>query len=292
MRYYDYDDDWPRTMTVAERRQQAREDMAKLGKRKRGTPVIIEGSKIATSFWGKAWCSNLERYSDYASRLPRGRSYVRSGQVIDLQITAGKVVALVSGTELYETTIAIAPVKSPQWKAICRDCAGSIDSVVELLQGRLAQGVMDRVCRQGDGLFPAPREIKLSCSCPDSARMCKHVAAVLYGVGARLDQQPDLLFVLRGVDQNELIAGAGQGLTAGAAPASANVLKDGDMAALFGLEMADGEASEVSASAEPKPARRTKKAAAKKQPKRSPVAVPYGNAGSKVTRGKRARAAS
>jgi uncharacterized Zn finger protein len=127
MRYYDYDDDWPRTMTVAERRQQAREDMARLGKRKRGTPVVIEGSKIATSFWGKAWCSNLERYSDYASRLPRGRSYVRNGQVIDLQIVAGKVVALVSGTELYETTIAIEPVKSPQWKAICRDCAGSID---------------------------------------------------------------------------------------------------------------------------------------------------------------------
>ena len=152
---------------------------------------------------------------------------MRSGQVVDLQITAGKVVALVSGTELYETTIAIAPVKRPQWKAICRDCAGSIDSVVELLQGRLAQGVMDRVCREREGLFPAPREIKLSCSCPDSARMCKHVAAVLYGVGARLDQQPELLFVLRGVDQNELIAGAGQGLTAGSAPTSANVLQDG-----------------------------------------------------------------
>lgn len=259
MRYYDYDGDWPRTMTVAERRQQARDDLARLGKRKRGTPVVIEGSKIATSFWGKAWCSNLERYSDYASRLPRGRSYVRNGQVIDLQIDAGKVVALVSGTELYQTMIAITPVERSQWKAICRDCAGSIDSVVELLQGRLAQGVMDRVCRQADGLFPSPREIKLSCSCPDSARMCKHVAAVLYGVGARLDRQPHLLFVLRGVDQNELIAGAGQGLTAGSAPASASVLRDGDMAALFGLEMADSESSEDTAPAKPKPARRPKK---------------------------------
>jgi len=294
MRYYDYDGGWPRSMTVAERRLQAREDMARLGKRKRGTPVVIEGSKIATSFWGKAWCSNLERYSDYASRLPRGRSYVRSGQVVDLQITAGKVAALVSGTELYETTIAIAPVKGPQWKSICRDCAGSIDSVVELLQGRLAKGVMDRVCREGDGLFPAPREIKLSCSCPDSARMCKHVAAVLYGVGARLDQQPDLLFVLRGVDRNELIAGAGQGLATGSAPASANVLQDGDMAALFGLEMADGENAEVSASANPKPARRMKKAGAK-QAKQPPVAVVRGR--SKGTRGrnsarKRVRAVS
>lgn len=285
MRYYDYGGDWPRTMTVAERRQQARKDAAKLGKRKRGTPVVIKGSKIATSFWGKAWCSNLERYSDYASRLPRGRSYVRSGQVVDLQIAAGKVVGLVSGTELYETTIAITPVKSPQWKAICRDCAGSIDSVVELLQGRLAQGVMDRVCREKDGLFPTPHEIKLSCSCPDSARMCKHVAAVLYGVGARLDQQPHLLFELRGVDQNELIAGAGQGLTAGAAPASANVLQDGDMAALFGLEMADGESSEVSASAKPTPARRMKKAgAAKKQVSHAPVAAVGDDAGSKLPR--------
>jgi uncharacterized Zn finger protein len=288
MRYYDHDDDWPRTMTVAERRQQAREDMARLGKRKRGTPVIIEGTKIATSFWGKAWCSNLERYSDYASRLPRGRSYVRSGQVVDLQIAAGKVVALVSGTELYESTITIAPVKRQQWKAICRDCAGSIDSVVELLQGRLAQGVMDRVCRERDGLFPAPREIKLSCSCPDSARMCKHVAAVLYGVGARLDQQPHLLFVLRGVDQNELIADAGQGLAAGSAPTFAKVLQDDDMAALFGLEMADGESSRVSASAKPKPARRMKTAGAQeRQGARSTVPVTRGDAGSKVTRGKK-----
>jgi uncharacterized Zn finger protein len=292
MRYYDYDDDdggWPRTMTVAELREQAREDLSRLGKRKRGTPVIIEGNKIAKSFWGKAWCSNLERYSDYASRLPRGRSYVRNGQVIDLQISAGKAVAFVSGTELYETTIAITPVKSPQWKAICRDCAGSIDSVVELLQGRLAQGVMDRVCRQGDGLFPAPREIKLSCSCPDSARMCKHVAAVLYGVGARLDQQPELLFVLRGVDQNELIAGAGQGLTAGPAPTSVNVLEDGDIAALFGLEMADGESSGPSAAPGRKPPRRVKKAAGEdKQVARSPVTTARADARTKATPGRNA----
>ena len=176
--------------------------------------MIIEGRKIAKSFWGKSWCSNLERYSDFASRLPRGRSYVRNGLVVDLQIAAGKVAALVSGSELYESTITIAPVRATRWKAICRDCSGSIDSLVELLQGRLAKGVMDRVCREGDGLFPAPGEIKLSCSCPDWADMCKHVAAVLYGVGARLDEQPQLLFVLRGVDENELIAGAGQDLAA------------------------------------------------------------------------------
>ena len=143
--------------------------------------------------------------------------------------------------------ITIASVTSTRWKSICRDCAGTIDSLVELLQGRLAKGVMDRVCREGDGLFPAPKEIKLSCSCPDWADMCKHVAAALYGVGARLDEQPKLLFVLRGVDENELLAGAGQDLgRSKQARASAKVLDDGDMAALFGLEMAESTASDDS----------------------------------------------
>jgi uncharacterized Zn finger protein len=150
---------------------------------------------------------------------------------------------MVSGTELYEVTISISPVASSRWKAICRDCAGSIDSLVELLQGRLSKGVMDRVCRQDDGLFPAPREIKLSCSCPDGADMCKHVAAVLYGVGARLDASPQLLFLLRGVDEAELLARAGKDFTLSKpAPASDAVLAAADVAELFGLDMADGAA--------------------------------------------------
>src|SRR5438270_9986944 len=142
--------------------------------------------------------------------MPPGRSYMRNGSVIDLQIKRGEGLASVSSSSLYEIKIAIAPVTRARWKSICRDCAGTVDSLVELLQGRLAKGVMDRVCRKGDGLFPSPQEIKLSCSCPDWADMCKHVAAALYGVGARLDEKPQLLFVLRGVDENELLAIAGQ----------------------------------------------------------------------------------
>lgn len=157
-------------------------------------PVRIEGRVIAKSFWGKSWCTNLERYSNFASRLPRGRTYVRNGSVLDLQVAKGEVRAMVSGSELYTVRVTIAPATTKRWRAICKDCAGSIDSLVELLQGRLSKGVMDRVCREGDGLFPAPEEIELSCSCPDWADMCKHVAAVLYGVGARLDERPELLF--------------------------------------------------------------------------------------------------
>jgi uncharacterized Zn finger protein len=240
----DYDFGWKPYVSAAARKHQAAQRLADLKQKGRApAPVTIDGRKIAASFWGKSWCENLERYSDYATRLPRGRSYVRNGCVVDLRIATGEVVAIVSGSRLYDVKVKISPLASSRWKAICRDCTGAIDTLLELLQGRLAEGVMDRVCRQGDGLFPAPDEIKLRCSCPDWADMCKHVAAVLYGVGARLDLEPQLLFVLRGVDSGELIAGAGEDLTRPkAASAPANRLDDGDVAALFGLDLAESDA--------------------------------------------------
>jgi uncharacterized Zn finger protein len=255
--------EWRPYVSVAQRRQQAARKLAKLTKQgQRPAPVRIEGRKIAATFWGQSWCANLERYSDFASRLPRGRSYVRNGSVIDLQIAKGEVAAKVLGSQLYTIKIAIAPVAAVSWKSICRDCAGTIDSLVELLQGRLAKHVMDRVCRKGDGLFPSPHEIKLSCSCPDWADMCKHVAAALYGVGARLDQQPRLLFVLRGVDEQDLLAGAGQTLPL-AKPTTDKVLADDDVAALFGLDMVE------TAAADPAPAAPSKQSKASRRRKTS-----------------------
>src|SRR4030081_3264312 len=245
---------WQPYVSVAEKRRWAEREVAKLKKRGQAiAPVRIEGRKIAKSFWGQSWCTNLERYSDFENRLPRGRTYVRNGSVIDLQIAKGEVAAMVAGSDLYKIKIAIAPVKNARWKAICRDCAGTIDSLVELLQGRFAKGVMDRVCREGDGLFPLPTEINLSCSCPDWADMCKHVAAALYGVGARLDEKPQLLFVLRGVDENELLANAGQDLAlTRTAPVAAKILDDSDVAALFGLEMAEPATSDAAIPTSPK----------------------------------------
>jgi uncharacterized Zn finger protein len=232
---------WPARLSVAERSHRAARELAKLQKQGRNVaPVKVEGRKIARSFWGQSWCANLERYSDYQNRLPRGRSYVRNGLIVDLQIAKGEISAMVSGSALYKVKISVAPVVKTRWKAICRDCAGTIDSLVELLQGRLPERVMDRVCRKGDGLFPTPDEIEMSCSCPDWADMCKHVAATLYGVGARLDKNPQLIFVLRGVDENELLVGAGRDLAfSSSAPTTAKVLDNDDMAALFGLDMAE-----------------------------------------------------
>jgi uncharacterized Zn finger protein len=247
---YDYYE-WRPYVSVAERRQNAQREMAKL--RKKGhpvAPVVIEGRTIASTFWGKSWCGNLERYSDYANRIPRGRTYVRNGSVVDLQVGVGEVSAYVAGSELYKVKVTVAPVPKARFKVICTDCAGAIDSLVELLQGRFSKGVMERLCQQRTGLFPAPADIKFSCSCPDWASMCKHVAAVLYGVGARLDAKPELLFRLRQVDEQQLIAHAGAGVPlAKQGPAAEKVLGDAGLAELFGIDLADG-------AAEPPPTKR------------------------------------
>ena len=236
---------WKQYVPVVERRMKGAREMEKL--RKKGTPlspVTIEGRTIARTFWGKAWCDNLERYSDYSNRLPRGRTYVRNGSVVDLQIGVGEVAARVAGSSVYRVKVVVAPVPKARWTAICRDCAGAIDSLVELLQGRFSKGVMERICQQKTGLFPSPHEIRLDCSCPDWATMCKHVAAVLYGIGARLDEKPELLFHLREVDEKALIARAGRGLPlANKGPKADRVLGEEALSELFGIEMAMGDAS-------------------------------------------------
>ncbi len=235
-----YDSGWRPYVSVAERRRKAAREMEKLKKKGHPvSPVILEGRPIAKTFWGKAWCDNLERYSDFANRLPRGRAYVRNGSVVDLQISGGEVKAFVSGSEIYQVMVKVTPVSKKRWQSICADCAGAIDSLVELLQGRFSKGVMERLCQQESGLFPSPQEIKFSCSCPDWASMCKHVAAVLYGIGARLDQQPELLFKLHKVEEKELIAKAGKGVPfGGKAVAPEKTLRSEDLSTIFGLEMA------------------------------------------------------
>lgn len=259
-----YDGRWAPYVPVAERRRQAARLAAKL--RKKGqvlAPVTITGRTIAATFWGKAWCDNLEAYSDYETRLPRGRTYVRNGSVIDLQIARGQVTALVSGSELYRVALAIKEVSMARWRSICTDCSGSIASVVELLQGRLAKSVMERLCRQDGGLFPRSSDVRFSCSCPDYALMCKHVAAVLYGIGARLDDRPELLFRLRGVDEGELIARAGApAALAKKDPTSDRVLAADDVSALFGLDMAEP-------AAEPSPGSGSKSGTGRVEPSRA-----------------------
>jgi hypothetical protein len=272
---------WKPYVSAAARRQTADRMAAKMQKKGRTlTPVAAGAGAIAKSFWGKAWCQNLERYSDYSNRLPRGRTYLRNGSVIDLKIGPGEVIAQVMGTSLYRIKVSIREVPGAHWQAIARDCARSIDTLVELLQGQLSTSVMERITRPGTGLFPSPTEISFSCSCPDSAAMCKHVAATLYGIGARLDVEPELLFGLRKVDAQELIARAGEGGTPlQTLPGPGRILDSSKLADVFGIDFGG-----LHATASPGPTAKQMRTVAPRKAK------PAKRVGKRSARGKSAKA--
>jgi uncharacterized Zn finger protein len=261
---------FPPYINAATRRAQAARAVASLTKKGATlSPVKVTGRLIARTFWGQAWCKHLESLSDYESRLPRGRTYLRNGSVLDLQITPGRIKARVMGSTLYEQTIQIAPLPATRWTSLKTACAGHIDSLVELLQGRLSAGVMALITDPDTGLFPISREIKKTCSCPDAAGLCKHLAAVLYGVGAQLDERPELLFVLRGVDHLDLIGSATTAPSlAGEAPAFAM----DQLADVFGIELAEFPSSPAVAKTPAKRAPQAMTSKTKAKPKAKPVA--------------------
>ena len=270
---------WAPYVPVAQRRANARRDMAKMMKGgKKAEPIEIEGRKIAYSFWGKGWCDHLEAFGDYSNRLPRGRTYARNGSICHLSIQKGKVEAFVSGSSLYRVEVEISPLKASKWKRLKQSCTGKIGSLVELLQGRLSEEIMGVVTNDKDGLFPQSGEINFQCNCPDWADMCKHISAVMYGIGARLDTQPELLFVLRGVDHEELItADAAEQAITGSSSAQKGRRRTISTEALgdvFGVELDDSptvpkkKAKRKAAKAKKKTTARAKANRAKKQEKK------------------------
>lgn len=270
-----YDSYYPPYVPVAQRRLNGRKQVEKL--RKKG--VVIEPLeelshriKIATSFWGGAWCKHLESFSDYSNRLPRGRTYVRNGSVLHLAITPGQIEALVQGSSLYAQTITIGKLPAAKWKTLRSRSQGKIGSLIELLQGKISDEIMTTVTDRDDGLFPKPGEIKLSCSCPDYAGLCKHLAAVLYGVGARLDNQPELLFKLRGVDHNDLISAVDAGAaldTSGKSGGRRRTLDASAIGDVFGIDV-EPDAAPAKAKSKSKTPAKAKKAAKKSASKPRP----------------------
>ncbi len=235
-------------VSVAQKKINAEKLAAKLTKKgEKLEPVSVSGLKLTTTFWGKSWNTNLEQYQDFANRLPRGRSYLRHGAVIDLKVRAGSIEALVNGSSLYRVSIQIKPLKYERWKDLKKECSGKITSLIGLLQGKLPPPVMEAVTKEKVGLFPEPADITFQCSCPDSAGICKHIAAVVYGIGARLDHQPELLFLLRGVDHLELITEAGD-VAAGQATAGEAGIAYEDISGIFGIDLDNSPSSPVTKS--------------------------------------------
>ncbi len=235
---------YPPYVSVAEKRAKAAKKLKQLQKKNPHiNPILIDGTAIARTWWGKAWNKNLESYADYQNRIGRGRGYVRHGAVLDLQIGSGKVESLVQGSRSrpYSVTVRIKAMGKRNWKEVKTASQGRLDSLRELLAGKIPRSLGEIFTRQGKGLFPSPGEIDFSCSCPDWASMCKHVAATLYGIGARLDRDPELFFKLRQVKMKDLVSGAVEGKTREllkkAGKKSARVIADSDLSDVFGIDM-------------------------------------------------------
>jgi uncharacterized Zn finger protein len=207
MGYYYYSG-FPRYVSVGEKRVKAQKKLKQLKKKNSHiTPLILHGTKLAHTWWGKAWNKNLEKYADYSNRIGRGRSYIRNGFVFDFKINPGEITSLVQGTgsRLYKIAIKINPLSKKTWNEIKKKCEGKIESLEELIEGKFPKDLIEIFTTKGKGLFPSPKEIKFSCSCPDWANMCKHIAATLYGVGVKLDDDPKLFFLLRKAEMDDLI---------------------------------------------------------------------------------------
>jgi uncharacterized Zn finger protein len=235
---------YPRYVSVAEKRAKAARKLKQLRKKNPAIqPIVLEGSAIAKTWWGKSWNLNLERYADYSNRIGRGRSYVRHGAVLDLQISAGQVNSLVQGSRSkpYAVTIKIKAITKKIWKNMKAACAGKLDSLPELLSGKFPKALGEVFTAQGRGLFPAPQEIGFDCSCPDWADMCKHVAATLYGIGTRLDDDAGLFFKLRKVKIDDLIQQTlkdqSYKLLEKAGKMGPGKIAESDLSGMFGIDM-------------------------------------------------------
>jgi uncharacterized Zn finger protein len=262
-------------VSAAQKRANATGEIAR--RRKKGltvSPVYVEGLKLAKTFWGKAWCTHIESLAAISNRLSRGKTYVRNGSVIDLQIAPGKIDAVVIGSEIYEVTVTIKPLPPDHWSTIKNQCSGQINSLVELLQGKLSKSVMEVATAKDGGMFPHDSQMRFECSCPDGSpgHVCKHVAAVFYGVGVRLDEQPDLLFTLRGVDHLELITAAAAAPMKTDTPGRRRTIAASSIGAVFGIEMEGAEEPAAVVVAAGKPSKANPKPrSAKKKPARPRV---------------------
>ena len=228
----------PTTSELKRKSEASRVSAEKKGKRLE--PVVIQGRNIAKSWWGRAWCDNLERYADYESRLDRGKRYVKTGAVIDLSITKGRIQAKVQGSRKtpYKVEIRISPLSEERCQEILQTCGKRVETLEKLLAGDFPEELKELFTQRG-GLFPSSREISFSCSCPDWALMCKHVAAVLYGIGARLDENPSLFFELRGIEMGRFIdvaiANRVERMLKNAGRTSSRTMDEGDIRGLFGI---------------------------------------------------------
>lgn len=201
------DDDFSQPSAAELRRKAEQSKKRSADSKKALEPVLIDGRQIAKTWWGEAWCTNLENYADYRNRIGRGKRHVRADTVIDMKMKGGTIKARVQGSRRtpYRVEIEIDPMPEARYKAVLKSLDSRIENLEALVNGDFPMAMKSLFTDLKSGLFPNPREIHFTCSCPGWASMCKHVAAVLYGIGNRLDHDPLLFFAMRGIDVSDFI---------------------------------------------------------------------------------------
>ena len=162
---------------------------------------------IGETWWSKRWIDVLESFN-MGARLTRGKSYARKGQVVSIDVGKGAVDAKVQGTgsKPYKVTIGLKPISEGDWEKVLDVMASKAIFAAKLLAGEMPTGIEDAFAEAGVSLFPTKKkDLETDCSCPDYANPCKHIAAVYYLLAERFDDDPFLIFKLRGRTKEEIV---------------------------------------------------------------------------------------
>jgi len=205
------------------------------------------------TWWAKRWISALERLG-WSNRLQRGRTYARQGNVLEVKVRPGRIDARVQGSRKrpYRVTIHIEPLSDSDWDKAASAMAERALFAARLLAGEMPENIEDAFVQCDTQLFPrSEQDIDMSCTCPDWANPCKHIAAVFYTLGTEFDRDPFLLLLLRGMSREHLLAALrekrAQAAAASAEASAARARADGDRAE--GSDCKPGSAAQSSGNA-------------------------------------------
>ena len=190
-------------------------------------PVVNSSRKLATHFWGSAWMKQLALCESGGMCLAPGRTLLRHGCVLDMRISRGCITALVSADELYEVELHLTPLEGEQLESLTLSCGNHINSLLSLLEGKVDTSVLEQLCHPENGILPTPQDWKMHCTCPDWAEPCPHAAAAIYAAGCLIDADPKLLFTLRSIEPDALLAPTAQSIE----------IDTNKLASMFGIDI-------------------------------------------------------
>ena len=223
-----YDDEFSPRLKAADLEKLAATRLAEyLAEGEELHPVVNKTRKLAKNFWGSAWMKQLALCESGGMCLAPGRTLLRHACVLHVDIQPGSISALVSAEEVFEVELKLESLDEERLERLAATCSGHIDSLLSLMQGKVDEAVLLQLCHPENGLLPTPEDWRMHCTCPDWAEPCPHAAAAIYAAGCLIDEKPELLFTLRGIQPEALLS----------APAPTNEIDADKLSAMFGIDL-------------------------------------------------------